>query len=244
MTTSLQPTTPLSRIISSSPQAGTWQHPRLDEIVSRQNASSFDKRNIKSILYNSGGIFAVIFTARQVAKVFPSLLHESIPFKQYTRLLYYFVLAILVYNIIIAFLPLFRQLDDLADIPLTPAQRKLLGLSPLSVAPTPGSKFNTPPKYARTATPLSGSPIGLLSSGKDRSSFGNFTGSPLSVLGRFGGGTNPRISFRSKSISPSLKGIHETPGTPTPSLSKEGVTVSSKWLFDKGRSSINRRTYT
>lgn len=243
MTTPLQPSTPINRIISSSPQAGTWQHPRLDEIVSRQNASSFDKRNIKSILYNSGGVFAVIFAARQVAKIFPLLLNETTPFKQYIRLLYYFVLAILIYNIIIAFLPLFRQTDDLSDIPLTPAQRKLLGLSPLSTAPTPGSKFNTPPKYARTSTPLSGSPIGLLSSGKDNSSFGNFTGSPLSVFGRFGGGTNQRISFRSKSLSPSLKGIHEAPGTPTPSLSKEGVAVSSKWLFDKGRNSMSTRTY-
>ncbi|KAI6249117.1 Nucleoporin [Erysiphe necator] len=237
------PSTPVNRIISSSPPAGTWQHPRLDEIVSRQNACSFDKRNIKSIIYNTGVVFAIIFAARQVTKVFPFLLHDSTSLKQYIRFLYYFIQAILVYNIIIAFLPLFRQTDDLADIPLTPAQRKLLGLSPLSAAHTPGSKFNTPPRYARTSTPLSGSPIGLLSPGKENASFGNFTGSPLSVLEKFGG-INTRSSFGPKSLSPNFKGIYETPGTPTPCLSKEGVTVSSKWLYEKGRrSSVNSRIY-
>lgn len=61
-------------------------------------------------------------------------------------------------NIFMASRPLFKKKDDLSDIPLTPAQRKLLGLDPSSRPPTPDSHYVTPPRYKRTSTPLSGSP--------------------------------------------------------------------------------------
>lgn len=38
----------------------------------------------------------------------------------------------------------------MSDIPLTPAQRKLLGLPPSSKPANPDAKYNTPPRYART----------------------------------------------------------------------------------------------
>jgi nucleoporin POM34 len=55
-----------------------------------------------------------------------------------------------IFNIVVALLPLVKPKDDLADIPLTPSQRKLLGLPPPSAPPTPGSVYSTPPRYARS----------------------------------------------------------------------------------------------
>lgn len=49
-----------------------------------------------------------------------------------------------------ACLPLVRSKDDLSDIPLTTAQRKLLGLEPSTAQPTPDSAYSTPPRYNRT----------------------------------------------------------------------------------------------
>lgn len=53
-------------------------------------------------------------------------------------------------NIGLACLPLVRPKDDLSDIPLTTAQRKLLGLKPSAAVPTPDSAYSTPPRYNRT----------------------------------------------------------------------------------------------
>lgn len=59
-------------------------------------------------------------------------------------------------NIITAAYPAVGPQDDLSDIPLTPGQRKLLGLPPSSRPATPGSVYSTPPRYSRTPS-LSGS---------------------------------------------------------------------------------------
>lgn len=53
-------------------------------------------------------------------------------------------------NILVACLPLIRRKDDLSDIPLTPAQRKLLNLPPSSKPATPDTVYSTPPRYSRT----------------------------------------------------------------------------------------------
>ncbi len=77
-----------------------------------------------------------------------------------------------VLNIALALLPLLRKKDDIEDIPLTPAQRRLLGLPPSSNPATPGSKFSTPPRYSRT-------PSISASVGSNRS----YASSPLSGKG-------------------------------------------------------------
>lgn len=61
-----------------------------------------------------------------------------------------------VFNIFMALKPFWGRPDDLSDIPLTPAQRALLGLGPSSVPPTPDTVYSTPPRYSRTPS-LAGS---------------------------------------------------------------------------------------
>src|SRR5947209_2489882 len=60
----------------------------------------------------------------------------------------------LLLKLIVALTPLWTRSDDMADIPLTPSQRKLLGLAPSSAPATPDSSFITPPRFARS-TPRS-----------------------------------------------------------------------------------------
>ena len=88
------------------------------------------------------------------------------------------------FNIGQALLPLMRPADNFSDIPLTPGQRKLLGLPPTTGggkegATTPGSAYSTPPRYKRT--PSHGSPaVSIQSNQATNNSPLSGRGSPLS----------------------------------------------------------------
>lgn len=178
----------------------------------------------------------------------------SAELKTYIAWTYLALQLIPVINIVIALLPLVRQQDDLADIPLTAGQRKLLGLPPSSIPPTPNSAISTPPRYSRTpslagsaasnksytSSPLSGNG----SPASDRRLSGSpysATASPLfqkAVGGGFGGGR--RSSFGSPSqlgasTATSLFG-GDVPGTPSPLAGKgSSVGLNNKWLYERGR---------
>lgn len=160
-------------------------------------------------------------------------------------------------KILLACLPLVRARDNLNDIPLTGAQRKLLGLQPASAAPTPEAGFSTPPRYSRTPS-LAGS-VG---------SRGSFASSPLSgrgspmLQGTMGGSGSPYSPSGSPLHSKSSNGLgfsngrrsslgsgnpfgvssgtslFSDPGSPSPSGGKRmTVGLNSKWLYEKGRRS-------
>ncbi|KAE8446171.1 hypothetical protein EG329_012396 [Mollisiaceae sp. DMI_Dod_QoI] len=260
MTTPDRPSTPAAQTASSAPQTGTWRHPKMDEIVRRQNASNFTDQNIRNILYNIGGIVTVFVVARALWDSFPSFFQEGKPLQPYASYGYLGLQIIFMYNILLACFPLFRTKDDMSDIPLTPAQRKLLGLPPSSAPPTPGSQYITPPRYARTPTPLSspatkgvysGSPL----AGKGSPTSGSISGSPFSpsaspLLQKAMGGVATgarRHSYGSPSpLGPlSRIGVAEAPGTPSPASKGSGIGLNSKWLYDKGRrNSGSARLYT
>ena len=168
--------------------------------------------------------------------------------------MYHGIQLTLTYNILVAFWPLLRTPDDLSDIPLTPAQRKLLGLPPTSKPPTPGSQYSTPPRVARTPTP-SGSPankIGSFSnsplSGSPKS--GSVKGSPYSpaqspflqkAVGGAGFDGSRRHSYGSSSpLGPTGSRANvtlpEMPSTPTPLAGKgASIGLNNRWLYEKGR---------
>lgn len=277
MSTPVRPSTPVAQSASSASQTGTWRHPKMDEIVRRQNASNFTDQNVRNILYNIGGIITVSVVARSLwdrytsnyvslgkANVcsFPSFFQEGKSLQPYATYGYYVLQLIFVYNIVLACFPLFRAKDDMSDIPLTPAQRKLLGLPPSSAPPTPGSQYITPPRYARTPTPLSGSPVnkgtysGSPLSGKGSPLSGSLSGSPFSpgasplLQKAIGGGMAGmrRHSYGSPSpLGPgaSRMNVPEAPGTPSPGSKGNGIGLNSKWLYDKGRrNSGSTRLYT
>lgn len=151
---------------------GNWRHPRLAEITRRQQKTTFGERNINKIAYNVVALIALFFVYRFTARYVPAtsvlllpavhhgLLTNSLNSWPQLRMAARYGLTgicfIPIFNIITAAYPAVVPQDDLADIPLTPGQRKLLGLPPSSRPATPGSVYSTPPRYARTPS-LSGS---------------------------------------------------------------------------------------
>lgn len=246
--------TPLKKSAQVVDSPGNWRHPRLEEITRRQNATVFNERNIRTIVYNVGALAALwvlhLFSTRLgLMRLFTGST------KTYVNWGYLGLQLIPLLNIGLALLPLVRRKDDLSDIPLTPSQRKLLGLPPAAATATPNSVYSTPPRYSRTPS-ISGSVASKLSySGSPASakgspaSGGHISGSPYSpaaspllqkaVAGGLGGGR--RTSFGSASplgASTASSLFPDAPGTPTPSTGKRtSVSLNNKWLYGKGRRS-------
>lgn len=168
------------------------------------------------------------------------------------------------WNIAIACQPLVRAKDDLADIPLTPAQRKLLGLPPSSKPATPDTKYSTPPRYSRTpsiagstgkqtptSSPLSASGSPLLINGSPyspvvspllqkavgyspRRSISQGSHSPLNAS-TFNASTT---SFNASTTSFASSIFSEPPATPSPPGGKRSsVGLNNRWLYERSRKS-------
>ncbi|RDL40942.1 Uncharacterized protein BP5553_00921 [Venustampulla echinocandica] len=260
VSTPARPSTPANPAQPSTPPTGTWRHPKLNEIVRRQNASTFTERNVRIILYNFAGIALTWAFGRACWNGLPNLFREGKMLHQYGTWIYTIVHLVFVYNVAVALLPLFRSTDPIQDIPLTPAQRKLLGLPPSSRPATPDTKYATPPRYSRTPTPLAGSAgsnrnnSGSPLSGKGRESplGGSLSGSPFSpsasplLQKAMAGGLNgTRRNSYGSSFGPGVSRISglDLPATPTPKTGTVGL--NSKWLYDRERrNSGSARLYT
>lgn len=160
---------------------------------------------------------------------------------------------LLVFNISLAVLPLFREPDNLSDIPLSPSQRQLLGLDPGSGKPgTPKTEFITPPRYQRS-TPRSQSPAsgrdGSGVRGSDKKDSFSPAGSPL--WARTVANENRRSSLgRESPLVGNRSGLRESfgessifvPGTPSPSRGNiSGLALNSRWLYERRSSSGTRK---
>ncbi|EFX02657.1 nuclear pore complex protein [Grosmannia clavigera kw1407] len=179
-----------ARRATAADSPGNWRHPRMDEITRRRSANVFTESNLKTAIYN-GLALGVVYVARTAnGTVYQQICRFLVPVR-YAPTLWLLVQLALVLNIARAIMPLFRQPDTMADIPLTPGQRKLLGLVPvrMSASVTPGgvAAFTTPPRYARTPS-MSSSPAaaasGLTAASNmatgSRSSYASYTSSPIS----------------------------------------------------------------
>ncbi|KAF4264036.1 hypothetical protein KXV68_006322 [Aspergillus fumigatus] len=164
MSSQSAPSTPravsvLAPVPDASRTPGKWRHPRLNEVVRRQNAGTFGDRNIRKLVWNGAALIATWVFGNTV-KSYSLRLQNLGQYPAYPDLALHIVQFILALNILVALYPLFRPKDDLSDIPLTPTQRSLLGLDPSATPPlTPGTTYITPPRYrlsaSRTATPAS-----------------------------------------------------------------------------------------
>ncbi|PYI18546.1 NPCC-domain-containing protein [Aspergillus japonicus CBS 114.51] len=194
MASSAPPSTPKAATAAStivpvpdqSQTPGKWRHPHLDEVVRRQNAGTFGDRNINKLVWNGAALFATCVFG-DIIKSYCLWLQHITQFSTYPDLSLLILRVIFVLNILVALYPLFGPKDDLADIPLTPTQRSLLGLDPTATPPlTPGTSYVTPPKYrlstSRGASPASrsGSPLSASAgaSGRRVSSGPAFSPSP------------------------------------------------------------------
>ena len=55
------PSTPSAQTQQSPTPNGSWRHPQFDEIARRQYATTFDERNVRAIVLNSGLLFLSIY---------------------------------------------------------------------------------------------------------------------------------------------------------------------------------------
>lgn len=187
-------------------------------------------------------------------------------FQPLTTPVFFLICLLGLYNVVTALSPLFKNKDELTDIPLTPTQRSLLGLDPSATPPlTPGTQYITPPRYPRSPTPRNISPATRSSSNystpitEQSPSFGressgdsstaSLAKSPLwqKSLGKMGDGTARRSSYGSPSpLGPGYGGpggsVLGAPSTPSPAAGR-GATVglNNKWLYQKGRSASGSR---
>ncbi|KAK4944361.1 hypothetical protein LTR10_016247 [Elasticomyces elasticus] len=181
----LTPTKPSPQNVQVStppPSPGTFRHPKTTEILARNSATSLSDGRIRGAVTNTAAlVLSFIFSDAFSSSVKP-LLHAAgvTDASDISSTLLLIIRLIICTNIILLLrpvIPYISKKDEIADIPLTPSQRSLLGLDP-SGQPTPspaGSSLTyiTPPRYRRS----SGSP-----SGTDRRSISaNYSSSPLST---------------------------------------------------------------
>ncbi|GIK00161.1 hypothetical protein Aspvir_004181 [Aspergillus viridinutans] len=242
----------LAPVPDASRTPGKWRHPRLNEVVRRQNAGTFGDRNIRKLIWNGAALVATWVFGNTV-KSYSLRLQNLGQYPAYPDLALHVVQLILALNILVALYPLFRPKDDLSDIPLTPTQRSLLGLDPSTTPPlTPGTTYITPPRYrlsaSRTATPASKGASSPLSgsaglSGRRLSSGASFSPStsPLLYKAVSNGGkeSGRRPSFGSSSTFSRSSLFGESsigPASPSPVGGKRAnLGLSNKWLYERSR---------
>ncbi|KAK3351519.1 nuclear pore complex component-domain-containing protein [Neurospora tetraspora] len=245
--------------VQASP--GNWRHPLLAEITKRRSRTVFGEENVRQIAYNSLALF-LIEGLRAVLHPYFRVDFLTLSSKSYGSWIYAVLLLVPLFNIVVALLPLFRPADDLSDIPLTPSQRKLLGLPPIAKATPGATAISTPPKYSRTPS-MAGTPASMKTGGSALSVANNgspgrtlnapyspspvsplFQKSTMNVPSPLGASTmsNPFASSISSSAFGSSTGssvFGEGPATPTPASGKRSnvssVALTNKWLYEKRR---------
>lgn len=179
------------------PSPGTFRHPRLTEIISRQSRSTLKDSNIRSATINAAAIFLSFIFSRDIHEIGNAVLTLSslMPPSTATSITATIIFALrllFLLNLILCLrpiLPYISNKDNISDIPLNPSQRALLGL-PLSTTSTPVSTqtnpnagtsgYITPPRYQRSFSPTSNN--STPDYGTDRRSIsGNYSSSPLST---------------------------------------------------------------
>ncbi|EOD52988.1 putative nuclear pore complex component protein [Neofusicoccum parvum] len=254
------PATPASSTIAvaGTPTTGTWRHPHFEEITRRQNASAFGEDQAKGLFSTACLLFLTFF----IPAFTPAWFYNVLPISAFLSSFYlnptyllWLLRAVLAVNGSVTLLPLFRNRDDIADIPLTAEQRALLGLDP-SVS-TPGS-YVTPPRYARSATPRSSDKQLLSGSPGSGSIFGSSLGfretsspySPIAspLLQRAVEARRRNSLSGSQQAAPTGRELYESlgrdnglaiPGTPTPLGGGKGPSVSltNRWFYERNRRS-------
>ena len=279
----MPPSTPTSQstavvtAVVSTPTPGNWTHPRFEEIMRRKQAATFDHENFKKISWN-GVALLVLWGDKTLPREmygFPTNSSDDmlIPNSPLTLqaispitlpasgdLIRQLISLVFLWNIFVASMPLWRSVDTIEDIPLTPSQRNLLGLDPNSSTPaTPDTHYITPPRYTYTPSPQtsnstsrhSGNANSRRGSSSGRKQMGGSpyspSASPLWQKAMEKRDQSRRHSYGSHSPlgpgTPSKElGLLSQPHTPSPSMGRgASVALNSKWLYERGRASPGSR---
>ncbi|WPH03841.1 Hypothetical protein R9X50_00672400 [Acrodontium crateriforme] len=243
------PRAPFQQQPSPTPSTpGRWEHPRINEIERRRNKTKFDGDDTRKVVQIFGLLLATFIAPAILRSILPRSWSRFVG-SYYPTIVFWVIRLLLTALIGIQCLPLFRKDDPCEDIPLTPAQRQLLGL-PLMTRPMTPQELGqtvTPPRFTRSNTPrsasstqvnLSGSPINERNALLDSASESPANGSPFTPQ-LHSGGERRRLSYSSNRSSPLSISEFDAAGsvnTPTKSA-RASVGLNSKWLYEKGRAS-------
>ncbi|KAK6352543.1 hypothetical protein TWF730_009367 [Orbilia blumenaviensis] len=211
------PITPSRSVGGPSGQGtpGSWKHPKLDEVLRRQDARSFSDRRVSRALKNASALGATFFVTHLF---YNSRIYSKLPRNDVANLIYlgvfyliFITRIIFAYNIAFAIIGPLLGPDPMIDIPLTEDQR-----SSLSLPPTPRSAvanhaaevshYITPPRYNRSSplpqSPLSARPTTPTTATPGRS-FANVSGiSNISGISSLNLSGRPRVTAAGSPIGP------------------------------------------
>ncbi|ODV88948.1 hypothetical protein CANCADRAFT_148401 [Tortispora caseinolytica NRRL Y-17796] len=142
---------------SSQVPTGRWDHPSIGATQERLRKYSFTQTTARRIFMNAIGWLLFNFLRTVVSDFGIESLLNRLKLSSYNVYLTYFSFGLQIlfaWNIIDGVLKLIKPEDPMLDLPLTPTQRRLLGLTPR--ASPQGTPIPTPPKYIKS--PLQGSP--------------------------------------------------------------------------------------
>lgn len=129
---------------------GSWEHPSLKDIRKRTVNKEL---MIHKLLINGGILIALYLFSRgnntaQLNNWFGFITHKYPQILTYSRYLYIGIQLLCFYNVLVSVSSLFEPKEKYDDLPITPNQRKLLGLpeSPNSAKSSP-----SPPKYLKSS---------------------------------------------------------------------------------------------
>lgn len=226
------PTTPYKSAAStpSGTPTGSWRHPAMDIVAQRNSQKGFTETTSHRFMINAISLFLCWFVVAffRQSSTLRDLVPNSPTISFYAFYALWGVRSLLIWNILESLYKLFRPVDEFTDIPLTPEQRRLLGLNPdapLSPAAAEGSII-IPPRYTKNAPSSSrtGSPI----------PFNTSVTSPSPPQGRKATATPPPMN-----PSPLRMGgvvdRKSTFGSPSPAPARAGNSVvpNNKWLYEK-----------
>ncbi|KAK9471602.1 nuclear pore complex component-domain-containing protein [Dipodascopsis tothii] len=150
------PTTPAT---PADVPTGSWKHPSLDAVQRRGAAREFTQATSRRMVLNAVSWIAFHVGSRALASL--AWMQELYAANEiFSRNLHYAGVALqmlFLWNIIDGLIKLARPQDRFEDLPLTPSQRKLLGLNP-DVVPSKPVTPMTPPKYVKTSPQARSSP--------------------------------------------------------------------------------------
>ncbi|KAK9464363.1 nuclear pore complex component-domain-containing protein [Lipomyces arxii] len=127
---------------------GEWRHPALDAVNAQTLKTGFTQQTSRKMFLNAVALVVYYSGVRLAAKVLflQELWTGNVKFAKNMRYIGIMLQLLFLWNIIDGLIRLVRPKDQLTDVPLTPTQRKLMGLDPGPNTPiTP----ITPPKYVK-----------------------------------------------------------------------------------------------
>lgn len=142
----------------SSVPTGSWEHPSLAAIRSR----TINKEQVlRTVFTNIVGlvIFNIILNSASAASIIPeSITAELAKFSQITFYLVTALQGLFAFNITWNAYKLVKPQDTFEDLPLTPSQRKLMGLPDSPNAKVPANPAS-PPRYVKSSAQTRYSPL-------------------------------------------------------------------------------------